>query len=148
MKRKHLIGIFILLIILAGAYILSPFSPMNKVSVNGETIKLSSGYTVEESTEKIMTISNKTNQINITAESQTENMDDVITQHKNMLENYTFSQTPLTVGKKNVTKLEATNTDTVITNYYFEHKNVIYNIETKNADNNTENVIKDLISSI
>ena len=67
MKRIYMIGIVIVLILLAGAYLFSPISPLNKVNFNGETVKLSSGYTVQNSSGNSLTISNGTNELILTS---------------------------------------------------------------------------------
>ena len=153
MKRIHMIGILLLLIILAGAYIMSPFSPLNKVSVNGETIKLSSGYIVSNSSGNSLTISNETNEINIYPTKLTTDLEAAIAGYKEQFnEKYEIKTTKLDDPNLEIIKTEAvekngTKNET-ITKYWFVKDGTTYNMQTMNAVDGTDDVAKNIVSSM
>ncbi|RAP47547.1 MAG: hypothetical protein BZ135_01910 [Methanosphaera sp. rholeuAM6] len=153
MKRIHMIGILLLLIIIAGAYIMSPFSPMNKVSVNGETIKLTSGYIVKNSSGNSLTISNDTNEINIYPTKLTTDLEAAIAGYKEQFDDkYEIQTTKLNDANLEIIKTEAVEIDgtknETITKYWFVKDGTTYNMQTMNAVDGTDDVVKNIVSSM
>ena len=148
-----MIGILAVLIILVGAYIVSPLSPMNKVTVNGETIKLSSGYSVRNTSGNMLIIANGTNELNIYPTNLTTDLEAAIAGYKEQfsgkydIKTRTINDTDHEIIKsvavaKNGSKNE------IITKYWFVHDDTTYNIQSINAEDGTDNVAKDIISSM
>jgi hypothetical protein len=151
MKRLYLIGILVLLIIIAGAIIMSPVSPLNKVNVNGETIKLTSGYTVKNSTENSLTITNNTNELIIASTKLTNDLEAAVSGYTEKIgDNYNVTTSKLEMNtNQEVIKTEAASkNDTLkITKYWFVHDGTTYEIQTTNAQEGTDDVVRDLINS-
>lgn len=153
MKRIYLIAILILLLVVAGAFIMSPFSPLNKVSVNGETVKLSSGYTVQESSNNKLSITNGTNELYIFPTDLTTNLETAISGYKTEYkDNYTITTTEISNSNPKIIKTVAkSNNDTnhkTVTKYWFVHKDTTYNIQTANAVTGTDDVVKSIVGSM
>ncbi len=151
MKRIYYAGIIILLLILAGAFILSPYSPLNKINVAGETIKLSSGYSLGESSENSSTVSNGTNDITISGTKHIEKLNQSIDDYISKVnETYSVNKTKFPMKNKNVIKTVAKsrNSSTKITKYWFVTNNKTFNMQTENGVAGTEKVIKEMISSM
>lgn len=152
MKRIHMIGILIVLILLTGVYLASPFSPLNKVTVNGETIKLSSGYTVKNSTENSLTINNGTNELIIASTKLTDDLEAAVYGYEEKIaDNYdvTSSELKMNNNQKVIKTVAASKNSTLkITKYWFVHDGTTYEIQTNNAQNGTDDVVRDLINSM
>jgi hypothetical protein len=150
MKKKYMILIVLLLIILVGAYILSPYSPLNKVTVNGETIKLTSGYTSQYTKEDSLTIANDTNELTIYYNNSIDDVNTAINNYKDKYgERYNITNTKLeTDNGAELIKTDAVYTNGTITKYWFVHDGTVYNIQTRNDQPDTEIVVKDIISSM
>lgn len=152
MKRIHFIGILVILILLTGAYLFSPISPLNKVNINGETIKLSSGYTVKNSTGNSLTITNNTNELIIASTKITGDLEaSVSAYNEKVADNYNVTTSKLEMGSdQEVIKTTAVskNSTLTITKYWFVHDGTTYEIQTTNAQNGTDEVVKDLINSM
>ena len=132
---------------------MSPFSPLNKVSVNGETIKLSSGYIVSNSSGNSLTISNETNEINIYPTKLTTDLEAAIAGYKEQFnEKYEIKTTKLDDPNLEIIKTEAvekngTKNET-ITKYWFVKDGTTYNMQTMNAVDGTDDVAKNIVSSM
>lgn len=150
MKRVYMIGIVVVLIILAGAYLFSPFSPLNKVNVNGETIELAPGYTVKNSTNSSVIISNGSNTIKIVPVTYTKDLDTAISMYKDKFGNdYNITEKKIkTDAGKEVIKDEATLKNETVVRYWFVHKNKPYYIRTDNAQKGTGEIILNIIDSM
>ena len=152
MKRIHYIGILVVLILLTGVYLFSPFSPLNKVNVNGETMKLSSGYTVKNSTGNSLTITNDTNELIIASTKSTGDLESSVSIYEEKVANnynVTTSKLEMDSGQEVIkTIAKSKNSTLTITKYWFDHDGTIYEIQTDNAQEGTDNVVKDLINSM
>jgi len=150
MKRIYMIGIVIVLIILAGAYLFSPFSPLNKVNVNGETINLPSGYTVKNTTNNSVLISNGTNDIKIVPVTYTKDLNTSISLYKDKFsDDYNITEKKIkTKGGTEVIKDEATLKNNTVTRYWFVHKKKPFYIRIEKAQKGTEEIILKLIDSM
>ena len=152
MKRIHFIGILVILILLTGVYLFSPISPLNKVSVNGETIKLTSGYTVVNSTENSLTITNGTNELIIASTNSKGDLEaSVSTYETKAAKNYNVTTSKLKMDSNQEvikTVAKSKNSTLKITKYWFVHDGTTYEIQTNNAQNGTDDVVRDLINSM
>ena len=150
MKRIYMIGIVIVLVLLAGAYIISPFSPMNKVSLNGETLELPQGYTVKNSSNNSVVISNGSNTIKVVSVTYTKDLDTAISMYKDKYgDDYNITEKKIkTNGGTEVIKDEATLKNETAIRYWFVHKNKPYYVRTDNAQKGTGEIILNIIDSL
>lgn len=152
MKRIYMIGIVIVLILLAGAYLFSPISPLNKVNFNGETVKLSSGYTVQNSSGNSLTISNGTNELILTSTNLKSDLEAAVSGYgEKVADNYNVTRSKFEMkNNQDVIKTVAvSNNGTLsITKYWFVKDGKICEIQTNNAQNSTDDVVRDLINSM
>lgn len=147
-----MIGIVIVLILLAGAYLFSPISPLNKINFNGETIKLSSGYTVQNSDGNSLTISNGTNVLIIASTNIKSDLEAAVKGYEEKIaDNYNVTTSKFEMNNdKDVIKTVAVSKNSTmnITKYWFVKDDTIYEIQTSNAQNGTDDVVRDLINSM
>ena len=152
MKRIYFIGILVVLILIVGAYLFSPISPLNKVNINGETIRLSSGYTVENSTGTSLTITNDTNELIISSTKFTGDLEAAVSGYEEKVaENYnvTTSKLEMDTNQEVIKTVAASKNSTLeITKYWFVHDGTIYEIQTNNPQKGTDDVVKELINSM
>lgn len=153
MKTKELILVMIILIVLAVVIILSPFSPLNKATVDGETFKIPSGYTIQES-ETIQTLSNGTNTIQIYKTSDKADLEEATNTFKNKF-NETYNTTISDVNmnskrsvKKTVSTKESDGKTVTTTKIWFIKNNKVFNIQYENDETKLEQTAKDIISSM
>ncbi len=152
LKRIHYIGIIIVLLVVVGLFIMSPYSPLNKASITGKSINIPSGYTVQNSTGHSLEISNGSNTINIYAHNKS-NIKSAIASYKNE-HNKTFNITqkdiPIDSGEEVImtTGNKYNDTKTVIYRYWFTKNKRVYDIQTYNKNPETEKIVKNIISSM
>ena len=149
MKKIQMIGIIIILILLSGIFLISPYSPLNKITVNGETIKIPDGYTIKNTTNVGTTISNKTNQLSIYP-SEAEDLEAETAKYKEKYsEGYNITIQKFETNKKQeIYKTVAQDETKVITKYWFKHNNKTFIVQSKNAVADTDNVVQKLVNSI
>ncbi len=152
MKRMYMIGIVIVLILLAGAYLFSPFSPLNKATINGESIKLTSGYTVENSSSDKLVLNNTTNKIIISTANQKTDLETSIDNYKSKYgEKYNITSSKAEMNKeKEIYKTIASTSDKKlnITKYWFVQDGTLYTIQSDNPQPGTEEVVTEIINSL
>lgn len=145
-----MISIVIILLLLAGAYIVSPLSPLNKANVNGNTVKLPSGYTIENSTGNSLKITNSTNTLSIYPTKESTELEVATTKYiEQFSDKYNITSKPVkSDDSQEIIKTVAVSNNTTITKYWFKIDDTTYNIQTEDAVADTENIVKQLISSM
>ncbi|MBR0473078.1 MAG: hypothetical protein IJI98_10335 [Methanosphaera sp.] len=151
MKRIHYIAIIVILTLVLGLFLLSPYSPLNKSTIDGKAVKLPTGYTVQKSSDNTLTIGNGTHKIYIISQD-TNNVNAAIKKYENKYNktyNITIQNLTLDNGKKVIktTAKEINGTHTALRYWFKKDKNVV-NIKTAYTDSATENNIKSIISSM
>lgn len=151
MKNIHYIAIVVVLVVVVGLFIMSPFSPLNKATIHGKPVKLAPGYTVKDTGKNSLTVSNGTNTLKLYLLNYT-SVDEGINSYKakfNETHNITQADIPTNNGEKIIkTKAKETNGTGTIYKYWFAKGNKVYNIQTNNAVADTDNVAKTMISSM
>ena len=149
MKKIQLIGIIIILMLISVIILISPYSPLNKITVNGESMKIPKGYAIKITTKVGTTISNKTNQLSIYP-SEAKDLEAETAKYKaKYSEGFNITiQKMETNNKQEIFKTEAQNGTKVITKYYFRHNNKTIIVRSKNAVPETDKVVQKLFSSI
>lgn len=150
MKKTTLIGIVVILILVAAIFLLSPFSPLNKVNVGGEGIKLPDGYNVTNSSKTGATITNGSNTLSIYTINKTENLDKATQKYQ---EKYSedFNVSIKKLNSKNsgdVYKTLAKPKGKRVVLYWFNHNDKTYQIRTEDADNTTDKIALQVIDSM
>ncbi len=150
MKRIYMIAIVVVLILLAGLYLFSPISPLNKVSINGETVQLPTGYTVNNSSDNSLVISNGTTTLKIVHVNYTKDLETAISIYKDKYDNdYNITEKKMqTPGGKEVIKDVAKLKNETAIRYWFVSDNNPYYIRTENAHKLTEESILGIIDSM
>ena len=150
MKQSTMIGIIVILALLVGIFLLSPLSPLNKVSVDGEGVKLPTGYSVVNTTKSSLTISNDTNTLCLYPTNQTTDLNKATKGYQNKYkDHFNVSIKKLnTSDSTEVYKTVATPKDKTATIYWFNHKNKTYHIRTEDAVKGTDDVALKIISSM
>lgn len=150
MKRIYMIAIVILLLLLVGAFLISPFSPLNKTTLNGEKVQLPTGFSVKNSTENSLLISNGTTTFKLVSVDYTDDLDKARSMYKDKYgTDYNITEKKLnTTGGTAVIQDVAKLKNETAVRYWFVHKDKPYYVRTENTHKNTEEIILNLIDSM
>ncbi|RAP53600.1 MAG: hypothetical protein BZ138_00375 [Methanosphaera sp. rholeuAM270] len=159
MKPIHYVAIVIILALVIGAFLLSPFSPLNKSSLNGKSIKLPTGYKIANSTEKSIVITNGSDKMVIHSHSERD-VNEAVKQYKKdygkkfniTTKDFTLKSgegvTKTTAQKINETTAEKLNDTKVVYRNWFLKNGKVYDIQTFDTKPANEETMKTIISSM
>lgn len=152
MKHSTMVGIaLVILLLLVGGFLISPFSPLNKVNVDGQSFDLPTGYTVANSSKSGVTITNNTTSLSIyPTKENTTDLKEATKDYKNKyVEDFNVTVKKLnTTDSQEVYKTVATPDNQTVTVYWFNHEDKMYKIRSENADKDTDNIALKVISSM